>query len=407
MQGALELRRKIFEFVTLLLFIDFLITPTLSLQSIQKISASGMIEYGCQRMKWLRTNGKWIVDEDGNIVILRGANFMGYEFGYWSSHTEEDYAKMASWGFNVVRLPISWHFIEPEPGLYNETYLRNYVDKDIAWAKKYSIYIILDMHFWGWSPRFTYHGHTWTSGLPKWMVSAYENSAEGVGRSITDFWLGKGPNGTEVSAENPSMQDRLIAVWLYVLQRYVNESAIAGYDLFNEPPYPSFFVKGGLTAGQTAAYLYPFYNRLMNEIRKVDPYHILIYQPVGGWHTQSTQVLNETNIVFSYHYHLHYPGNYSGNISKLEADIVNRYRDSPADNPIKNWNIPVLVGEFGVELRCSNSTLWVKDVVTIWSKYNLNWAWWTYWKSDKPDMSLCYANGTEKSEIVQYLKQFP
>jgi hypothetical protein len=132
---GLKLKRKIYATVASLLFIDFLIIPTLSLQSIQKISASGMIDYGRERMKWLHTNGKWIVDEDGNIVILRDANFMGYEFGAWNTHTEEDYARMASWGFNVVRLPIAWHYIEPEPGFYNESYFTNYVDRDIAWLK--------------------------------------------------------------------------------------------------------------------------------------------------------------------------------------------------------------------------------------------------------------------------------
>jgi endoglycosylceramidase len=355
-------------------------------------------------MRWLRTNGKWIVDEDGNIVLLRGANFMGYEFGAWSAHTEEDYARMASWGLNVVRLPIAWHYIEPEPGFYNESYFTNYVDRDITWAKKYGIYIILDMHQWYWSKHFSYAGGGWTNGLPSWMISAYPNNATGLGQAINDFWLGKAPNGTEASAENPSMKDRFIAMWKYVAQRYANEPTIAGYDLFNEPYYAIPYIEGGLDASQTATYLYPFYNRLIDAIRTVDSHHIIFYEPVGGWHTDSAQLLNKTNIVFSYHYYL-LSGNYSGDASMLEKDIINRYLDKPTINPIRNWNIPCFVGEFGVPLKVNNSSLWVRDTVSIWNRYEIGWAWWTYWKSDVADMSLCYANGTEKLQFIQYLKQ--
>jgi len=128
------------------------------------------------------------------------------------------------------------------------------------------------------------------------MVSGYEDSAKGVSQSIADFWLGKGPNGTEASVENPSMQDRLIAVWKYIVkyivQRYANESGIAGYDLFNEPAYASFFMEGGLTPSQTATYLYSFYNRLIDGIRTVDPYHVLFYEPVGRYGTDSAQLLD-------------------------------------------------------------------------------------------------------------------
>lgn len=354
-------------------------------------------------MGWLRTDGKWIVDGEGNIVILRGADFMGYEFGAWNAHTKEDYARMASWGFNVVRLPVAWHYIEPQPEVYNVSYFENIVDRDIAWAKKYGIYIILDMHQWYWSNFFNSCGG-WVNGLPSWMVSGYPNNATGLGQAITDFWTWKAPNGTDTSAENPSMQDRFISMWKYVARRYVNETVIAGYDLFNEPLYSSPYISEGLDASETATYLYSFYNRLIDEIRTVDPYHILIYEPVGGWHTDSAQLLNRTNLVFSYHYLLH-SGGYSGDARALEMDIVNRYLDKPTSSPIRNWNIPCLVGEFGVPLKVTNSSLWARNIVSIWNKYELGWAWWTYWKSDEADMSLCYANGTEKKEIVQYLKQ--
>jgi aryl-phospho-beta-D-glucosidase BglC (GH1 family) len=398
-QGALELRRKIFEFVILLLFLDFLIAPTLSLQSIQKISASGIIEYGRERMKWLRTNGKWIVDEDGNIVILRGANFMGYEFGAWNAHTEEDYARMASWGFNVVRLPITWHYIEPEPGVYNESYFKNHIDKDIAWAKKYGIYIILDMHQYRWSPYFDFEfcgKKAKGIGMPVWLVSKYPNSPTGLGQAVQDFFLGKGPNGTEASEANPSMKQRFIDVWKYVVHRYVNEPTIIGFDLLNEPPPPNRYNSTLLGEKAISNYLYSFYEELIYEIRKMDNRHIVFYQHLSVNNLVNAKFLNYLNIGFSFHYY-GYQSNYNGNITELENDIIINFL-----NPVKNWNIPIFVGEFGIDETAQNSELYVKDILTIFDKYQLMYAWWSYWKSDTYGKSLLYANGDEKTP-VQYL----
>ena len=56
---------------------------------------------------------------------------MGYEWGDLNSHTSEDYNRMKDWGFNVVRLPISWNYIEPEPEVYDENYLTEMEKDDV------------------------------------------------------------------------------------------------------------------------------------------------------------------------------------------------------------------------------------------------------------------------------------
>jgi endoglycosylceramidase len=401
-QGALELRRKIFEFVILLLFLDFLIAPTLSLQSIQKISASGIIEYGRERMKWLRTNGKWVVDEDGNIVILRGVNFHGYEVGAFNEHTEADYERIRSWGFNVVRLPIAWSYIEPTPGFYNDSYFSEHVDKDIMWAKKHGLYIILDMHQWKWSPYFTYPGKG-TNGMPVWLVNGYPNSEEGKNQAVADFWLGKGPNGTDATPTNPSMQDRYIKAWRYVASRYSNESTIIAFDLFNEPPDTS---AEGLTTSKVRDYLFSFYERLIDSIRAVDSNHIIIYQALGGgawW----AKLLDKPNIVFSTHYY-DLDQNYSGDKAEIEEDFLVRRWNAPKDNPIKNWNIPIIIGEFGYNDDWANCELWVRDVTDIFDKYQLKgYLWWTYFKSDTYGKALLRKDGTERVQVKYLDRPYP
>jgi len=92
---------------------------------------------------FLRASGTSIVDGAGKTVQLRGASFDGYEYGMGNvvvTHSESDYQKMASWGFNVVRLQFAWAFVEPQPGKYDDSYLSQYVDRDVAWAAKYGLY---------------------------------------------------------------------------------------------------------------------------------------------------------------------------------------------------------------------------------------------------------------------------
>jgi endoglycosylceramidase len=342
------------------------------------------------------------VDEDGNIVVLRGVSFTGYEWGSWRSHTEDDYVRIASWGFNVVRLPIAWSYIEPQPGVYDISYFENYIDKDVAWAKKYGIYIILDMHQWVWSPYFSWWGGH-GNGFPVWGVSEYPNTSEGVGRAITDFWLGKGPNGTEPSDTNPSMQERFINVWRIVANRYKNEPHVM-FELFNEP-YRSdyYYPEGGLTSYETAEYLYPFYETLIKAIREIAPYNIIIYQPVSGWHVSSARKMMYPNVVFSFHCY-DFADSYDGNASALEYNFYKKFMSKPDLDPIMNWSIPILLGEFGTGLENPNASLWIKDMTTICAKYQLHWIWWNYFRSDVGS-SLLYGNGTEKTTLTEPLKE--
>jgi hypothetical protein len=390
--------------LTLVILIGSVISVSSGFKGFHTITSLGTVSYGTRNMSWLHTSGRLIVDSDGNIVILRGANFMGYASEYgarytpWYKHSEEDYKRMASWGFNVVRLPIAWHYIEPKEGFYNESYL-SMVDRDIDWAKKYGIYIILDFHQDQWSPHFVW----WGSGVPIWAVGLYSPNSEGMGMAMRDFWLGKGPNGTEPSTENPSMQERMVAVWKYLATRYAKEVGVAAYTLLNQP-WPSDWVSEGLTADETCEYVYPFYEKLIDEIRSVDQNHIIIYEPVSG--SKNFKLLNKPNLVFGFHYYA-LTEEYSGNMEDLKEHFINYVWNQPKEKPIKDWDIPVYVSEFGIDEGVPNFELWTKHVLSLFDMYSLSYTWWTYFKSDRCRKALLYENGTERLQVNYLDRPYP
>ena len=87
----------------------------------------------------LHSDGAWIRDGRGRVILLRGLNYSGLEFGNVigrpNGPAAEDFAQMASWGVNVVRLAIAWHYLEPQPGVFDLQFLRDNVDPIVKWAR--------------------------------------------------------------------------------------------------------------------------------------------------------------------------------------------------------------------------------------------------------------------------------
>ncbi|MFH1229534.1 MAG: cellulase family glycosylhydrolase [Candidatus Aenigmatarchaeota archaeon] len=365
---------------------------------------------------WLHTDGKYIKNSQGNIIVLHGVNYDQYSFikaiwsGKYAYHTEADYQRIAGWGFNVVRWGMSWQYLEPIPENYNTTYL-DYIDRDIQWAKNNGIHIILPFHQWFWSPYFD-NLKAGAYGFPEWLFSGYNTTEEGRTQSQQDFWLGKGPNGTVATPENPSMQDRMISAWKYLAERYKDEPTIIGYDLFNEPP------GGSLGTDVAASYLQSFYERLIDNITSVDNNHIFIYEPIGGKWYISPFLLNRPNVIFSVHFYpqdndaTHWPG-YFGGITVLDNQIKG-YLDLPASNPSRSWNIPIAAWEFGPSTTplYQNRYGWVNDMADTCNKYNLHWTYYSYCVLNQSnsgcEFSILNPDGTEIKAIADAVdKPYP
>ncbi|RXJ44651.1 cellulase family glycosylhydrolase [Gelidibacter gilvus] len=184
----------------------------------------------------ITVKGDRFVDDLGRQVILNGVNLgsKNKEEGYIFQSGPELYAKLKKQGVNTIRFLIIWDGLEPEPGVYNEAYLKE-IDQRIQWAADNNIFVVLDMHQDLYSVKYS-------DGAPKWATldegklhttgaiwsDAYLLS-EAVQTSFDNFWLNK------PAADGVGIQDRYIALWQHIAKRYANNKTVIGYDIMNEP----------------------------------------------------------------------------------------------------------------------------------------------------------------------------
>jgi endoglucanase len=213
---------------------------------------------------FIHTLGNKIVDSKNNPIQLKGIAF-GNEV--WSDkeipdthHSEIDFERVKSMNMNLIRFYINYKTFEDDaqPYTYKKTGL-DWLNKNIAWAKKYGIYLIVNLH------------------VPQGGFQSL-----GTGDAL---WT------------NPENQKRVISLWKHIAETYKNESQIIGFGLVNEPVPTS-----SLQQWQTLA------QSITDAIRTVDKNHIIFIEKpiyVKGITAENENynfpTINDSNKVYEFH----------------------------------------------------------------------------------------------------------
>jgi len=309
------------------------------------------------KSQYLHTVGAEIVNGNGEEILLRGIGLGGWlvpegyqlhipGFGspssirnkiedligessadsfyteYRSNYVaEKDIEKIASWGFNSIRLPFNYRLLTPEnhPGVYLEQGFE-IIDTLLSWCKKYELYLILDMHC---AP----------GGQSKDNIA----DADGIEARL---WT------------EESNKERTIDIWKKLAERYKDKVWIGGYDLINEPVLPQ---------GIPNTDLRRLYMDIISAIRDIDENHIVFIE--GNWYATDFTDLSppfDGNMVYSFH---KYWNENTQNSIQSYLKLRNMY------------NIPLWLGESG-----ENSNPWFYDCVQLMESNNIGWCWWTHKK---------------------------
>ncbi|MBM4372638.1 MAG: cellulase family glycosylhydrolase, partial [Deltaproteobacteria bacterium] len=234
----------------------------------------------------------FVTDAQGRVLILHGANVVGgaKSSPYYPQVTREQILRLsADWGFNFARVLILWAGVEPAAGTIDEVFLDR-VEERLDWFHEAGILVLLDMH------QDVYSEFTCGDGAPLWAVRTDDLPIRcpaqwflgyfepGVQRAFDNFWDATGPHA--------DLQERYVAMWVAVAERFRDHPAVMGYDLMNEPhPGTAFDIPEALGMGAredspSPAFdrerLQPFYQRLIDAIRTVDSDRWIAFEPRYG-----------------------------------------------------------------------------------------------------------------------------
>jgi endoglycosylceramidase len=299
--------------------------------------------------------GGRIVDELGREVLLRGVNvnalakyWKGTDFPTTFPLAASDPERMASIGWNAVRLLLSWSKVEPAPGQYNARYLGRVADV-VDELAAVGIYTIIDLHQDAWGPTLA-AGDDEQCTLPETPALGWDGAPGWA--TFDDGAPRCAPNGIrELSpavrnawraffADRDGIQTRYVDMLGHVARWFAKDTAVAGFDIMNEP---------NAFGGEEVAALSVMYGRALEAIRKGEDAgdgfpHLVLFEPSAAWSTSgsgaSPDFPRDENIVYAPHV---YTGGFTGGPITAEAFGIARAEAGGFGGA------PVISGEWGAD----------------------------------------------------------
>lgn len=332
---------------------------------------------------FIRASGEAIVNGEGRELLLRGvglgswllpegymwrfpeqgdrprrmermvSDLLGEEKAelFWETYyhnyiTEKDIEAIAAEGFNSIRLPINARFLlgEDEPLRLIPGRIE-VIDSVIAWCRKHSLYVILDLH-----------------GAPGGQTGTNIDDSE--------------HNKPELFIME-SCQRLTVELWRVIAERYKEEWIVAGYDLLNEP-LPNWF-------SEYNHLVMPLYRQIIQAIREVDERHMIILEGVH-WATDWS-IFDEKpddNLMLQFHKYWSNP----------DMESIQAYLDMR-----KAWNAPIFMGEGG-----ENNCDWYAGVFRLYEDHRISWNFWTWKKMDCTNSPCSVTRPSGWQLLVDYLE---
>ena len=329
-----------------------------------------LISSNAHTQGFLKAEGHHIVNANGKKVILRGMGLGGWmlQEGYmfqlsnigqqyrikekiselvgeektkefydaWLTNhtTKADIDSMAAWGFNSIRLPMHYNLytlpVDDEPVSGEHTWLEKgfvMTDSLLSWCRQNKMYLILDLHA---AP----------GGQGNDLAISDRNPAK------PSLW------------QSEANQQKTIALWKKLAERYAGEEWIGGYDIINEPNWgfeDSADFRG--TAENKNEPLKKLMVEITKAIRDVDKQHIIIIEGNGfGNNYRGILPTWDDNMVLSFHKY----GNFN-TVNAIQSFLDLRYK----------YNAPLYLGESG-----ENSNTWFTEAIRLAEDHGIGWASW-------------------------------
>lgn len=353
----------------------------------------------------IRADADWIRDDAGRVVLLRGTNYSGLEFGNFIANPngprESDFAQLASWGVNVIRLPIAWDYLEPEPNQFDESYLSEQVDAVIGFAEAHGIRVVIDMHFFFWSRCIG------GLGAPEWICDGhnYPSGEGGLLQATCDFFRVEGGTRPPARASDGRLlREHFLDAWRLVVRHYAGDPRVIGWDYFNEPFGFCFGLTGGAFERDA---LHPLYRRMREIAAEENAERPFFYEPHVTRNVGFAPTLEPFGPDVVYAPHIYGSGGgsaeqaYDGDVEALRADY-----DAAIAEAVTLGG-PLFVGEYGGNADggpgfLEATELFLRDTYAELDRRLIGGTVWAYFPGGN-GFSVVDADGNEKGELVDMI----
>ena len=288
--------------------------------------------------------------------FYRGVNLGGWlsQCDYSDKHlncfiTEPDFAKIASWGLDHVRIPVDYNILENEDGTYkNEGF--NIIAGALTLCKKYHLNMVLDLHK--------------TAGF------SFDNYSE----NEHGFF------------ESEHLQERFYRLWEEIAQHFGTYSDCVAFELLNEVTDKSY-----ITVWNQVVY------KCIDRIRKIAPNTLIM---VGSYGNNSVDAVKDLDAPFDdkviYNMHCYEPLKFTHQ-GAYWTDLINqeeRFRFaesgctpeffdtifSSAIQKAQENHTELYCGEYGVIDKVSpeDTLAWYQTIHSVFEKHGIAHCAWSY-----------------------------
>jgi hypothetical protein len=302
---------------------------------------------------WLMPEGymfKFEVSKSPRLIYGAFERLLGRERAkaFWAEYreryiAEDDVRFIKSVGFNTIRIPLHWDLFMTADGVLEGPGWA-LLDRALGWARSAGLYVIPDLH-----------------AAPGGQTGI--NHDDGPGYPLM-FYV-------------PRDRDRTVALWAAIAKRYAGDPTILGYDILNEPIAPYHDV------ATLNPRLEPFYRRVTDAIRAVDPGRIVIL--AGGQWSSSFDMFGPPfadNLAYTYHSFW----------ASTKRDSIQRHL-----NFSNRYNVPLFLGETG-ELTDE----WNARFRVLHETHGIGWSFWTYKNLDTPSTVVSIPRPDGWNDIVAF-----
>jgi endoglycosylceramidase len=344
----------------------------------------GTLTGGSSSASGLTASNGWITNSDGQVVIEHGLNVETLQAG--APFSDQDAAFLQENGFNSVRVFVDWAQIEPQPGVFDTSYLDT-VQQTVQTLASHDISTTITFDAYGDNkgvldePTWAIVGTSGTPGPPlPFPLNVFFDPT--TNQAWDSFWANAdAPNGAGLENDYSQM--------LEYVANYLKGDSMVNYDIMNEPSPGSGLLSTLLGSPFfESQQLTPFYDEAANAIRAVDPTTPILYEPNVLFDTGEVPIhlgtVDAPGTALSFHAYCEFQ--ISGSCLPDVDSMV-----SNADAYAKAQDIPALLTEFGGTNSLPEITQnLVSAPLTAADQHNIGWDEFPFSGTANNGQSLVY-----------------